>query len=207
MITDKVSFIINANYIFTYTMENKDKKQKRWVQLSCLFLVLTCVLTAGPIKGNAQEISNMVKEEYSALLNQQEISENSVSKEVNLVSLNFSNFGLSGALKMLAEELNIGLAFDAGLTLNKKVTVVLNEVTIYEALENILAGTGLEARIPDSRNMIFIMEKEERKVQQALISGTVTDAQSGETLPGVNVMVRGTTTGTSTDQNGNFELD
>ncbi|HLR31397.1 MAG TPA: carboxypeptidase-like regulatory domain-containing protein, partial [Fodinibius sp.] len=38
------------------------------------------------------------------------------------------------------------------------------------------------------------------------ISGTVTDSLSEETLPGVNVMVKGTTTGTSTDTDGNFEL-
>src|SRR5699024_5336709 len=40
-----------------------------------------------------------------------------------------------------------------------------------------------------------------------LVSGTVTDGQNGETLPGVNIMVKGTTIGTSTDQNGNYELD
>src|SRR5690625_4088306 len=40
-----------------------------------------------------------------------------------------------------------------------------------------------------------------------LVRGTVTDGQNGETLPGVNIMVKGTTIGTSTDQNGNYELD
>src|SRR5699024_10584875 len=39
------------------------------------------------------------------------------------------------------------------------------------------------------------------------ISGTVTDAQSGEPLPGVNVIVEGTTTGTSTDIDGAYELN
>src|SRR5699024_4867862 len=41
---------------------------------------------------------------------------------------------------------------------------------------------------------------------QQTVSGTVTDAQSGDTLPGVNILVKGTTTGTSTDAKGNFEL-
>ena len=39
------------------------------------------------------------------------------------------------------------------------------------------------------------------------VSGTVTDATSGEALPGVNVVVEGTTTGTSTDMTGSFELE
>lgn len=39
------------------------------------------------------------------------------------------------------------------------------------------------------------------------VSGTVTDAESGETLPGVNVTVKGTTTGTATDSEGAFSLN
>lgn len=39
------------------------------------------------------------------------------------------------------------------------------------------------------------------------VSGTVTDAQSKETLPGVNIMVKGTTIGTVTDIDGSYNLD
>lgn len=38
------------------------------------------------------------------------------------------------------------------------------------------------------------------------VSGTVTDANDGETLLGVNIMVVGTTTGTTTDMEGNYSL-
>lgn len=38
------------------------------------------------------------------------------------------------------------------------------------------------------------------------ISGTVTDAATGETLPGVNIVVAGTTIGTTTDLDGNYTL-
>ena len=39
------------------------------------------------------------------------------------------------------------------------------------------------------------------------VSGTVTDQETGEALPGVNVLVKGTTTGTVTDVEGNFRLE
>ncbi|MDR8394593.1 carboxypeptidase-like regulatory domain-containing protein [Aliifodinibius sp. S!AR15-10] len=39
------------------------------------------------------------------------------------------------------------------------------------------------------------------------VSGTVTDAASGESLPGVNVLVQGTASGTSTDSEGNYSLN
>ena len=42
---------------------------------------------------------------------------------------------------------------------------------------------------------------------QVKISGTVTDASTGEALPGVNVTVEGTTVGTITDIDGKFTLD
>ncbi len=41
---------------------------------------------------------------------------------------------------------------------------------------------------------------------QRTITGTVTDAKDGSTIPGVNIMVKGTTTGTITDLNGAFSL-
>ncbi|HBX86991.1 MAG TPA: TonB-dependent receptor, partial [Marinilabiliaceae bacterium] len=42
--------------------------------------------------------------------------------------------------------------------------------------------------------------------QNALVTGTVTD-NTGDPLPGVNVVLTGTTTGTITDINGKFSLD
>ena len=39
------------------------------------------------------------------------------------------------------------------------------------------------------------------------VTGTVTDAESGETLPGVNVIVKNTNVGTSTGNDGRFQLD
>jgi TonB-dependent SusC/RagA subfamily outer membrane receptor len=42
---------------------------------------------------------------------------------------------------------------------------------------------------------------------QNTVTGTVTDATTGETIPGVNVVIQGTTTGTFTDIDGLFELE
>lgn len=42
--------------------------------------------------------------------------------------------------------------------------------------------------------------------QERRVTGTVTDAETGATLPGVTVMVQGTNTGTITDSDGSYEL-
>ena len=42
--------------------------------------------------------------------------------------------------------------------------------------------------------------------QTSDVSGTVTDAETGDPLPGVNILIQGTTFGTSTDINGRYDL-
>ena len=44
------------------------------------------------------------------------------------------------------------------------------------------------------------------KVMEQTISGQVTDGENGEPLPGVNVLAKGTTSGTVTDVSGNYRL-
>jgi len=41
---------------------------------------------------------------------------------------------------------------------------------------------------------------------QTTVSGTITDAESGETLIGANVLIEGTTEGTVTDIDGKYTL-
>jgi len=43
-------------------------------------------------------------------------------------------------------------------------------------------------------------------LQQQAVRGTVTDSQTGEAMPGVNIVVRGTTTGAVTDVNGRYSI-
>src|SRR5699024_9316602 len=41
---------------------------------------------------------------------------------------------------------------------------------------------------------------------QSTVSGTVTESETGNTLPGVNILVKNTTVGTTTDSGGNYSL-
>jgi TonB-linked SusC/RagA family outer membrane protein len=41
---------------------------------------------------------------------------------------------------------------------------------------------------------------------QQAVTGTVTDAETGESLPGVNILIKGTTTGTTSDIDGGYNL-
>ena len=45
------------------------------------------------------------------------------------------------------------------------------------------------------------------QAQERTVSGTVTSGESGESLPGVNVIVKNTTVGTVTNIDGNYTVD
>lgn len=89
------------------------------------------------------------------------------------------------------------------------VSINVSNMKIEEVMGKLLSGTNLDYKIID--RYIAITKKEGTgrgemgMQQQKSISGKVTDA-SGLPLPGVTVMVKGTTTGTITDAEGNYTL-
>jgi TonB-linked SusC/RagA family outer membrane protein len=125
------------------------------------------------------------------------------------VSLEIEDGTLISALSRLAKKVDVGFSYQEYAIPDKKVTVNFNKVSIYEALNVLLERTNLEATLAPDRDILIIRQKlnQDLKAQLETVTGTVTDAQSGETLPGVNVMVKGTTVGASTDSEGNYELE
>ncbi len=53
--------------------------------------------------------------------------------------------------------------------------------------------------------IVFLIGPLEMMAQHS-VSGTVIDSENEEPIPGVNIMIQGTTTGTSTDSDGSYEL-
>lgn len=75
-------------------------------------------------------------------------------------------------------------------------------------LSAILDDLGLTYNQIDEQTFVLLPKNavpEEVQLQER-VTGTVTDAASGETMPGVNVLVKGTSTGTATDINGEYQL-
>jgi TonB-linked SusC/RagA family outer membrane protein len=79
-------------------------------------------------------------------------------------------------------------------------------VTIIEAFEDALQHTGLEAVGSPDGQVVIKKEQLQNAIVQTTVSGTVTDAQTGKTLPGVNILVVGTSTGAASDANGHYSV-
>lgn len=122
------------------------------------------------------------------------------------ISLSFTNTTVEKALRKIAKEGNIRLSYNKKLIPNQKITVALKKVTVKTALKRVLVNTNLEMLASPS-GQVIIKRKNLLPVFEGSITGTVTDAKSGEPLVGVNVIIDGTTMGASTDQDGNYTIN
>jgi len=103
---------------------------------------------------------------------------------------------------------------DKALNLNQKVKVLSVKGNISEVLDKLLDARSVGYRVEDRQVVLYSINnsKEVGKTsvnapQQAkrTIKGQVVDV-TGETLVGVSVLIKGTTTGTLTDVDGNFAI-
>ena len=89
---------------------------------------------------------------------------------------------------------------------DKKVDVNVNNMKISEILQQLFNGSDVEYTIVDRQIVLTNKSLEESVIQQSKsISGKVTDS-SRAPLPGVTVVVKGTTNGTVTNADGQYSL-
>lgn len=133
----------------------------------------------------------------------------------SLLSIQFANVTLQEALELLAEEINVGFSYNPDIMPDKRVSFSMSNVPPHEVIYKLLESTNLEPVLPPSKDVIVIREKAPLPtvdVFQQTITGTVADAQTGEVVPGVNVIVAGSQEatgsiiGTTTDMDGNYEI-
>lgn len=114
----------------------------------------------------------------------------------------------------------------------KDVSMKLEAVSVREALVAVLKGTNLRLVRASGRQLVLTTRPEPQKMaaraplgnlyrqperisvrqlawvkppmQQGTIAGTVTDAETGDPIPGVNVVIAGMQQGASTDANGEY---
>ena len=120
---------------------------------------------------------------------------------------------LKSALEKVEQRYNVGLLYHSdimeGLTVRQAGNLSLN---IEEAISFLLKGTDLRFKALNPKtygiykNLVMIPQVMDSEIQQTVI-GTVVDGETGEPLPGVNVLLKGMNRGTSTNVDGVFELE
>jgi TonB-linked SusC/RagA family outer membrane protein len=122
------------------------------------------------------------------------------------INLNIKNETIENILKKIEDQSEFYFMFDASkIKVNERKSVDVENKLIDNILDELFEDTEITYSIRDRQILLSATENSD-KAQQKSVSGIVTD-QSGEPLPGVAVVVKGTTQGTATDVNGKYVIN
>jgi len=131
------------------------------------------------------------------------------------LSLEMRNVKVSQVLDAIEKQSEFRFAYSSGyVDLDRKVTVDLEDKKINEVLAEVFKGTDVAFEILDRHILLHpknmnpnnkTLTPKVNVAQQGGVSGVVTD-DTGQPLPGVTVVVKGTTQGTVTDANGIYSI-
>lgn len=126
------------------------------------------------------------------------------------VTVTFTNATLRDVIWELQKQTDFTFVYSTPDVQAVKVNriAVANE-DVYTVLDKCLHQTGLAYTIQDGVVAIRRTEQTNRPApeqKKKMVQGKVFD-ETGETVPGANILIKGTTTGTTTDVNGNFALE
>ncbi|MDD5184978.1 MAG: TonB-dependent receptor [Paludibacter sp.] len=122
------------------------------------------------------------------------------------INLKFTNGTVKDVLEEIEHQTNLSFMYDNDVfKVNRKISIEAENETLKSIVEKLISGENLKYEMVN-RYIVITSTKETTANQQGKkVTGKVTDS-SGATLPGVSVVVKGTTTGVITDNNGNFSL-
>jgi len=134
----------------------------------------------------------------------------SYSQQTKL-SLDLKNAKVEDVLDKIEKSSEFYFMYNKGMVdVERKIDIQVEGKGINQILDKVFENTGISYSIKDRQillinNSMVKYGAESNAQQQKSISGKVTDS-SGGSLPGVSVVVKGTTTGVITDGDGKYSL-
>ena len=130
--------------------------------------------------------------------------ENLYGQQHKVVTVSLKNVTLLHALEYLTNVVGCEILYNhEQVKSDKKFDLEMANKTLEEVLTKCLEGTNLTYKIVDDVFVLTGRVKDEEKAKE--IKGVVVDVK-GDSIPGVTVMIKGTTIGTSTDAKGMFKM-
>ncbi len=94
------------------------------------------------------------------------------------------------------------------IDVTQKVDIHAQSENIFEVLDELLGHTDIKYTVRDRQILLFNKEKmKDANLQQQIVTGTVIDHETGEPMPGVNILVKGTNLGTLSDSKGYYSIN
>ena len=128
------------------------------------------------------------------------------------ITIDFDDLPLDLALQEISANYDIKFAFDVAPLQGIKVTEKMNKKPLSLVLERLLSGTGLSYRasplgiLITPGNLDSEDKQKENPASLITLEGSITDSQSGETLPFASIYIPATGKGTTSNADGFFTL-
>jgi TonB-linked SusC/RagA family outer membrane protein len=138
----------------------------------------------------------------------------SVYSQGTRLDLKVQSTTIKDVLNRIEDQSNFFFMYnDRKIDVERKVDLDLKETKVEAALKTIFEGTNTKFIIKDRQIVLYNESEDEFLIlntlpgsqQQKTISGKVNDS-TGAWLPGVSVVIKGTTTGVTTDMDGKYTL-
>ena len=138
----------------------------------------------------------------------QGIAANSYSQNTKL-SFKLNDVKVKDVLNVIEEKSEFYFLFNSKLVdVDRKVDINVSNQQVDKILNNLFAGTNVGYTVLDRQIIIQPINSvsEVGSIQQKMITGVVKD-ENGDPIPGVSVVVKGTTRGSLTSIDGKFQIE
>jgi TonB-linked SusC/RagA family outer membrane protein len=129
------------------------------------------------------------------------------------VSLNMKNANMRDVFAEIEKQSEFRFFYNEDqLDLSKRVSVLSSQDQISSVLNNLFADTDIAYKVIDKHIVLISMRAYKdamdlKVAQRQKVTGTIVDGSTGEAIPGVNIIIEGTTLGTVSDLDGKFSID
>ena len=126
-------------------------------------------------------------------------------------NLKIENKQIADILKEIEESSNFRFFYiREQVNVERKVSLQVKDATVEQILKQLFSGEGINFKVMDDNLVLLTPSKSSSEnqtlaQQQKTVKGQVVD-EGGDPVPGVSVVIKGTTQGTITDVDGNYIL-
>lgn len=136
------------------------------------------------------------------------------SMEEIYLTIRLENEPIKDVFGKIEQQTDLGFVYSKNILDEEvQITTEINFISVADLLRIISSEGGLQFKRINENIYVSRKAQEDASVSEVIenaadieVSGTVTSSEDGEPLPGVNVLVKGSSTGTITDVEGNFTL-
>lgn len=133
-------------------------------------------------------------------------SQEAYSQQSSKIDISAQNVNLKNVINQIEKQSNYLFVYTPNeIDLNQNITLNLKGKSVNEILAAVFNKTDISYHI-EGNNIMLMKRAANVQQEKKKITGTVVD-ENGEPLTGATVSIKGTTEGTITDIDGNFELN